>query len=631
MYFAYLFEFILFIILIFFPLGLFVVKLLKINALSFWGRLLIAVNLGSVIFAIFIFILWLFKLYLFSYIICLLPILYLISLLHKQLKKKFDFRRIKIDVIPFLTICLTVFICSLISINSGDEVNGGLRMIGANAQDGLNFLALEQNLQKSIPPENPSYSGVMISNYHYLVYILISAIQFITKIPLPILNFKIIVSFFVLLYSASIYFLIYKITKSKFSAVAGVLLASLSSNIYYLAFLVSSLASLTPSVFWVNEYLTRLVNPQLLFSYVVILLILLIFINSERKNHPLFITIVGLLIGSLIAIKAFAGILILGSLLALSSIRLINKDFSYLKLLLSSLFFTAIFYLLSGNTPSSILILSPLWFIKNMYETKDHLNLADWELRRQLYLSKGNFLRVIELYAQGLTIFLVGNLGGRLLGFLGFDKNDEKGVKDVKLLLIFLSILSIIFPLLFLVKGTAWNSIQFFYYSIFSLSLLTTFLLSRIYIKNKIIGVSLFAIIFLMLISGVYYSTNEYLQNRSETVFTRSLYQSALFLKDRADGIVMVDPAFTNNSFISAISGKTTFYADEMWLSVQLISYNSRKNEVNDFFASSVVDLNFLAKNHIKYIFTSSNQNKKFSDSKVKEIYTNENITIYEL
>ncbi len=631
MYLTYLLKFILFAILVFLPLGVFVINLLKVKNISFWEKSLLSINLGSVIFAIFVFILWFLKLYFLTYLICLLPIFYLVFLLYKKAKQKPVFRKINLDVLPLIIVFLTVFVCSLISINSGDEVSGGLRMVGANAQDGLNFLALEQNLQKSIPPENPTYAGVLVSNYHYLVYVLISAVGFITKIPLPILNFKIISPFFVLLYSASVYFLIYKITKNKLSAIGGVLLTSLASNFYYMAFLVSPLAAIFPSVFWVNEYLTRMVNPQLLFSYIVILSILLIFVYSDKKNNWSFILITGVLIGSLIAIKAFAGILVLGALFILSIFGLIKKDFFHIKLFISSVFFTGVFYLLTGNKPGSILIFSPLWFIKNMYETKDHLNLSDWELRRQTYLSKGNFIRIIQLYGQGLGVFLLGNLGGRLLGFLSFDKKDERGVKDVKLILIFLSLFSIVLPLTFLVKGTAWNSIQFFYYSVFSLSILTTLFLSRVYIRNKIIGFSFFAIIFLTLIPGVYYSTNEYLQQKDQIMFPSYLYKATLFLKTRPDGVVLVDPAYTNNSFISAISGKTIFFADEMWLSVQLVPFSNRKNEVNEFFASPIFNTEFLAKNHIKYIFTSSNQNKKFSEPKVKEIYTNENITIYEL
>lgn len=631
MYLIYLFEFILFVIFIFLPLGLFTLRILKINSMSFWEKSVIATSIGAIIFAVSIFILWFFKLHFFSYLFCLLPILYFISLIFRKLKDKNFVKKINVDIIPLLIVCLTVFISSLISINSGDEINGGLRMIGANAQDGLNFLALEQNLQKSIPPENPTYSGVLISNYHYLVYVLISGVGFITKIPLPVLNFKIIIPFFILLYGALIYFLIYKITKNKLSSIAGVLLTSLTSNIYYLAFLVSPLAALTPSVFWVNEYLTRLVNPQLLFSYVAILVILLIFLHSERKNHPVFIIITGFLIGSLIVIKAFAGILVLGSLFILACLRLKNKDFSYLKLFLSSIFFSAVFYLVTGNTPSSILIFSPLWFIKNMYETNDHLNLTDWELRRQLYLSKGNFIRVIELYGQGVMIFLVGNLGGRLLGFFGFDKNDEREVRDIKLLLIFLSIFSILLPLLFLVKGIVWNSIQFFYYSIFSLSLLTTLFLSRVYIKRKIIGLSLFAVIFLTLIPGVYYSTTQYTLQGSGVIFPKSYYQAALFLQNRVDGVVLVDLAYTGNSFVTAISGKTSFFADEMWLGVQLISFESRKNDIIDFFNSKKIDFGFLEKHHIRYIFTSSKSIKDFSDNHLKRIYKNEDIAIYEL
>ncbi len=441
MYLLYVLEFILFVIFILMPIGILFIKLLKSHTLSFWEEILIAINLGSILFAVFIFITWYFKLYSLSYLLCVLAIAYSFYLIIKSGKKHINLGNFHIDIIPLLSIIFVSLICLTITINSGDEISGGIRFYGANGHDGLSFLALEQEIQRSIPPENPTYSGVNISNYHYLVYILISGIGFISKIPLPILNFKIIIPFFIFLYSTSIYFLIYKISSSKLIGVMGLLLSTISGNIYYIAPLLSKTAVLSPSVFWVNEYLTRMVNPQLLFSYIVLLTIFLIILHSNYRGKK-FILLLGFLIGTLIIIKAFAAVLFLGALFILALLELRNKDYIYLKIFGMSLVFSVFFYLLAGNKASSILIFSPLCFIKNMYESPDHLNFPDWELRRQLYLSKNNLVRVFQLYLQGLIVFILGNLGGRFLGLFAFDNSDRKLVRDIKLFIIMLGIVA---------------------------------------------------------------------------------------------------------------------------------------------------------------------------------------------
>lgn len=629
MLFSYIIIFFSLSILVLIPIGLMVLKLLRSKNLSFWTTVLLSLNLGSIFFAVFTFIAWYFKLYILSYLLYLPTSGFLFFLIIKNAKRLRKLGIFQIDIVPLVSIVFVSLICLAITFNSGTEINGGIKFYGANGHDGLSFLALEQELQRNIPPQNPTYSGVPLSNYHYLVYILISGIEFVTKIPFPILNFKIIPFFFILLYSSSIYFLVLKITNSKLAGIMGVLLSSIASNLYYIVPLLSPAAVTSPSVFWVNEYLTRMVNPQLLFSYIVLLTILLLIINL-KKNSKLFITVVGFLTGTLIIVKAFAGVLFIGALFVLSLLSLKKKDFTYIKILGVGLIFSVFFYLLSGNKISSIMIFSPFWFIKNMYESPDHLNLSDWELRRQHYLSKGNFLRVFQLYVQGLIVFLLGNLGGRILGLFAYSKNDEELVKDVKVLLISLGVLSTAIPLFFLVKGIAWNSIQFFYYSVFSFSILTVLFLSRIYKREKMLGLIIFSVVSISLLPGVYSMTVSYLSIQNGAIFPANIYQAAKFLKSQNQGAVLLDPAFTGDSFISAVSGHTSYFADEAWLAVQLVPFAKRRDEAERFFSSKSLDLNFLEKNNIRFIFTFSKQQKFSQTTSLVKIYQNTEIAIYE-
>lgn len=624
--------FLLFFIFSIYPLGKLILEKIEVK-LPFWEEVLVGINIGIVFFTLIVFVLWRLNLYFLTYFFIFFPILYIIFRILKS-KQKFwqiTYKFRQIDLLLIFILFISTFIPSLLVIKSGDVIEGGLRMIGANGHDVLSYLALINNLQKSIPPQNPTFAGEQIQNYHYLTYVFFSGVQYITKIPTLDLYFKIIMPTLAFLLSATVFVFMKDLTGIKKIGYLAVMFSCLSSNLYYLSVNFYPIVNISPSILWIDEYTTRMVNPQLILSYILMLTILYLFLKTKNYRNLKFICVVSILIGSLMLFKAFAGVLIFTALGIAALFYAINKKYDYLIIILFSGIITLGLFLISNAQLNSALFLSPLWFVKNMFESPDHLNFSQWELRRQTYLQDGNFPRIIQMYAQGLLIFLFGNLGLRFLGIFQILQKIDK--KDIVILLLLIVVLGLILPQLFLVKGTVWNSIQFSYYSVFILGVLTPYILYNLFAKNKLLFLLIFSISWISLLPGVYHSTNNYfLSVKDSNIIPASFYQAALALKDEEDGIVLIHPIFFNNTFIPAISSKNAYFADEMWLSVQTTPFAGRKQQTEEFFKGNYLDpMNFLKENNIKYIVTDSSKVDNFKNLNLDKVYQSEQINVFKV
>lgn len=625
--------FLIFVIVIIYPIGKIVIDSLDLKN-NFLTKLLLSVNVGIILLTLFVYFCRFIGLGIFINWIILIPFIFL-TLKNIKNVKKIDIRySFNSQFILFLFLLLIPVSIQLVTIFlSGFLPNGQLLLAGIHNHDSTWHLALIQEIVKNIPPKNPIYSGYFIENYHYLFDVFASGVFTVTGIPLTILYFKIISSFLLIIFSCTIFLLLVKLKLNKIIQYFGLLFVPLASNFYYLSGLFFPNAGINPSVFWVQEYLTKIVNPQLLLSYIIILTLLILLI-SFQKNNLKFILLFSLLTTSLLGFKIYGYILFMTALFLIGVLSIFKKDIRFMMLFISSALISVFYYFFFRVNFQQLLILKPFWFIKTMYESQDHLNNPIWELKRQTYLEHNNYLRIAQLYFEGSLIFIFGNLGGRILGFLAIFNSKNSQEKNVINMLFVISILGILLSLLFIQKGTSWNTIQFFYYSVFSLSILTLVFLDKLLkIKRKVLTYFLIFILFISLLPGVYQTTEDYLKLSKNSLVSDNITNSLKFLKEERDGIVLINPVFYSNALIPAISNKQTFFADETQLIALSIPYNLRKQEVDNFFSGASLEEKkiFLVNNKIQYIFT-INKNNDLLDKidNIHRLYINDEIIIYQ-
>ena len=607
----YIIDFLLFCCLVLYPCGSLILGLLKVKINSA-ENLIISLNLGIVVSVI--------VFYLFNYLkvgwlvepLLFIPLIYIILKGIKIYKQKVNWFLVSLIV-------LITIIQSLISVTSGDVKNDQIRLINIHQFDSTWIIALTNSVQDSIPPTNPGYAGVKVQNYHYFLSAFVAVSQNITKIPTVILYFKFIDILLLFLFTATSYIFIKKLTGSSRAGYAGILLLCLSSNLYYLVKVFYPAANITPSIFWINEYETRMVNYQLLVSYNI--LISWFFLLTQKSRS---ILILSILAGCLISFKSYVSVLLLPSLFIVGIISAFKREYFYVKLAVLTTIATLVFYVLANPIYKPAFILQPFYLIETMFAANDHLNYSTWILRVQTYASQGNMKRIIQLYSEGILLFIFGNFGLRIIGFYPtFKKNT------IIYIMYTMMIVGILSSLLLVAKGVAWNSVQFSYYSIIISSILTVCTLYNLSIKHKPLAIVIFLITWISLLPGVFYTTNYYLSKFNSSFIDKGLYQTTLFLAKEPKGIVLVNPKYFNNSIISAFSHQQSYLANIGMLDTEQLDYSNSEKELFTFFENKNIDQQFLIENKISYIVTDNQDNRNYEKYNIPLIYTSGDFKVF--
>jgi len=247
-----------------------------------------------------------------------------------------------------------------------------------------------------------------------------------------------------------------------------------------------------------------------------------------------------------------------------------------------------------------------------------------------------------------IFVFLVGNLGTRSLGFFTLiSKKVRKELNNFDKLIIFVLFFSFLIPLLFIQKGTAWNTIQFFYYFLFFSNFYFAQFLSNLWLKHK------FLILVLLFISCLtsFGTLKDYFGNPPPSSLPNAEIEALEFLKNQKDGYILTYPydkykkgkmttpiplyAYETTSYVSAFSGKQTFLEDEMNLDITGFNWQQRRTDEEKFFTTSdkYFARGFLLNNNIDYIYLVNDQEFSISDFdlQIEEIFNNSQVRIYQV
>ncbi len=554
-----------------------------------------------------------------------------------------------------LTIVLVLGTVSwlLTSIKSGINYNFGLGFWGPNGHDAIWHLSLISELQKNIPPNNPIFSGEKLTNYHYFYDLLIARSTNLSYINALDLFFR----FFPVLISLLAGLLIFEVTKKIYlrsvnqdetqafiSGIAAMFFMYFGGSFGWVVSFFKDRTFGGETMFWAQQGISTLLNPPFAISLVIFLAGLYVFydLKNEDKWKKWEIVSLAILWGVLIEFKAYGGLLVLGAL-GLFSIEklLVKKDFKYLIFFILTLVISLLVFLPNNSASSSLVVFSPLWLVRSMIDFPDRLG---W-YRLSLALQSGVPYKLFLGFLIGIFVFLLGNMGTRLLGLLSL----KAFLKNRFLLYIFL--LGIILPLLFIQTGTNWNIIQFFYYSLFILNIFAGFTIVEIYRKfnKKIFLVITLLMIFLTLPTTLSTLIQQYIPARPPAKISSKEIEALNYLKSQPNGIVLTlayDPklkekfsepiplfAYAPTAYVSAFSGKTAFLEDIINLEIIGVDYKDRLNLQNDFVRIPDHAREIIKESNIKYIYMLKAANYQIDEEKlnIKKIYENDEVQIYQV
>lgn len=428
---------------------------------------------------------------------------------------------------------------------------------------------------------------------------------------------------------------------------------------------------------------------------------------TTHKNKFLLIT-TSAIFGLLVHAKSYAGILALASLSILSIREIITKfkittllslhynrnttelreaKYPITQLLIVSSIISLITLLpVTKLTGQSFFEWNPLWFPRTMLLFEDRFHWPQLYGAIQAYWATGNWIKGILADGLAIAIFYAGNLGIRIIGAWAIYKAIQKTVFPFLLkkgnkgkfdnitlkqdnnetlttcLLLLITLLSAIIPLFLTQTGTPWNTIQFLYYTLFFMSLLTAKVISE-WLKNlkaklsakslafKTITAFTFVSIVLFNLPTTIGTLKHYLPYRAPS---RTPYEelSALeFLRGQPPGRVLTYPFdqnkvtqyetpkplanYVSTAYVSALSTHPVYLEDEINLDITGAPWREARQKATQFFLTlnESTARDFLNKNQIQYLYLLKGQQpnlppeqldfERIFDNGLTKIYTN--------
>lgn len=508
------------------------------------------------------------------YVFWLVIITSLLSLRKKFAKIKINTSSIKINWISLLGIILSLVLITFYTYQQSYNSTNGLTFYSvANTHDSLWHAALQNSLKTSIPPENPIFAKTILKGYHYFTDIYFSLFSTITQIDTIELAIRFIPLIIGLVFVLSNYLLAKAIFKNKILISLATTLLSIYSSQPYLFSKLFPNATIHPSMFWLDQPATYLINPQLVVS--ISILNLLIYFYLQKKSSSLKHIF---LLASLVGIKIYALIAFLPTFfINLFKNKKPLKKYIYLSLTIVSILVAVL--LIGSNSKELPFFSSPGWFIQQMFTTSDHLNHDTWELKRLHYIEAGgvvSFLHLTKQWLYGFTIFLIGNFGLILFPFIfSIFKNNKR----INLLLLPIIISSILFPLIFLQSGTVWNTIQVLTYARIPI------IISLLYwLKKKSFNFSIVTMTFLIILSlpTIHLTYKSFINPSLYKNFSRKIINSIKNISFEENNLyVSTNSSINETALIPAISSIPLYAADFSVLSILSLDKKPRLETIN--------------------------------------------------
>lgn len=627
---------------------------LKINSFEdYICRLSLTLSLGIAVLTLCTIFIQLLNLsLLLLWIFPLVSILYLISCFKYKNKLSKSFKtHITWKTSNFLTLII-ILICvltqNLVMFRGGMTTESG--ELFPSAHDTMWNLAVINELNFHYPPSNPAMIEVPLKNHHFFYHILLSDIHQITKISITDLYFRIgpiLVSF---LFSTSLYLVSSIFTKNSFVRSLSVFLGFFAGNFaYFVPLFLGSGYDWKGNTFFADQPFDQIINPYSVIGFSMLLVsIYCIYklMNKDREIQNNWGLLCAVFIGGLYGFKSFGGLIAIGAFILISVYLLILKKrivFLPIFCLTIAIFLFSFFQITDLGKAS--LNWAPGWLLTQLAGS-EKLNLPKLIQIESFYSAINNYPGIIKIKSLELMIYIIGNLGIRLLGvfyivWLMVKNIHKDNPRLISLLYIFsVFLISFIIPLLFNLGQNAFNVIQFTPYSLVLSGLFTGLMFDSLWnyysLKNNKIIIWLLVII----VSGLAVPVNikniiSKIENPNDLIPKDEI--SAMYYLRNITSLnqrILIDPSQYEFDAISvpALSQRRIYLASPGY-AIQTGNFPTNKfADLHDFYTNPVKS--YLINNKIDYIYLLKKGNSyhnllKSTNIGLKIIYENKSVIIF--
>jgi len=558
---------------------------------------------------------------------------------------------------------------SLTMVKSGLVYKIGMGFWGPNGHDGVWHIALAQSLANG-SWSMPIFSGELIRNYHVGFDLILTIIHKITFIPITTLYFQILPPILAFLIGLFVYLFVLSWARSKTAAWWATFFVYFAGGWGWLVTLFRNGEISGESVFWSQQSVSTLVNPPFALSLVFIFAGLYFLIKGlkVRKSHTTnYMLLATFLFGILIQIKVYAGILVLFGLFAAGFWRMLKRGgIDLMKVFTGSLIISILIFSPFSRDIGQTINYQPFWFLETMVSSPDRFYWPKMASAIANYKLAGNWLKLFLAYGVTFAIFWFGNLGIRVIKVPLFFKHI-RNIRELSYIEVFFySVIGmgVVIPTLFVQKGTPWNTIQFFYYSlVFSGILAGVFLgefIDKVNLNTREIPGSPIRIrtwygtvivVVLLAITTTFGTLRHYLPTRPPAMISIDELEALEFLSKQPNGVVLTQPfgkeaadtaaahpprplyLYESTAYVSAFSGKPTYLEDEVNLEITGYDWRERRRLVEPFFGENCkIDKSFFSRENISYVYLVKQNfcNREFENFADK-IFENLEVVIYKI
>jgi len=513
----------------------------------------------------------------------------------------------------------------------------GVYFWGAHEHDGIWHLAVAETAFSQWPPRHPVFAGATLSGYNFFLDLMIFILAK-TGIPAIIWYFKILPVIWFFLYTFLSLKLAEKINKSYWFKVFFLFLNYFGASFALFFTLYHKKSIWGSSSIMASQPLLSLVNLQFAFSLIFILLTLIAFFEKNKTKKILIYTIV---IFINLALKFYGGVVnlfLIFGLILIEKNKLKEKLFSSIFIAFFATISVLIFYQpFSATKTGSPLIFSPFAMVHNLIEEKDLFYLPSLVNARYFLYEKGFGPRLLAIEFFSSFLFLLFNFGVRFFGLLYFLIGFfYKKINRFHLIIFLTIIFSCLLTIFFIQKGMWWNTIQFTYYGLFLANIFAALFLTELLSQKKIKFLVIVAFLILINIPENIDILKGFNPLKKTSFIDKRELEALNFLKKRDDGIIFapslaVDTIHKESAYVSAFTGKPTYFNDRHVLSITGVDWQSREKKIADVEKINLEELPvkyfyFLKKDKNYPIFIQKINSLK----KYKKIFENQEVLIFE-
>lgn len=447
-----------------------------------------------------------------------------------------------------LLIAIGTITWSITMVKSGLLYPFGMGFWGPNGHDGVWHLALINNLARG-SLSIPVFSGEALKNYHIGFDLILAILHRFLGISSVTLYFQIVPPILALLIGILTYKFVFLWQKDRAKAYWSTFFIYFGGSLGWIITLFRDRDIGGESMFWSQQAISTLINPPFALSLVFILAGLISLMNFQKNAKILNLILSVLFLGTLIQIKAYAGILILVGLFAVSLFEIVKeKKFRTLAIAVSSLVVSVLLILPFDRSSGGLLVFTPFWFLETMMGLTDRLGWLRFYSAMTNYRAGEVWFKAIPAYIVAFAIFWIGNMGTRMTKeFLVFKWiRDWRKVGWLEVFIMTIILAGVAIPMLFLQKGTPWNTIQFFYYSLFFSGILAgisfVVLMRELRLEKTFkIYIVEWLLVFLTLPTTIG-TLGQYLPSRPPSMISNSELDALKFLSNQPEGVVLTFP-----------------------------------------------------------------------------------------